>query len=179
MKLDKLWDVVIIAILSLIVVWDCQAAPQVTMTSGRYYVTVQGEVVGGYYNATHTAYAAAITESFRCDCEVVITQPDVRVNTEQEIVVVDPEPVELGDVLLTWSSPTSREDGSALLPDEISGYGLVKEPDSPNEDVVVVSTQTNEYIDDELPSGTYRYAIYTITNDGLNSQRTQTIEVTL
>jgi len=91
---------------------------EVSIVGGRYYVHNGETQIGNYYNIDTTAKEAAVNESLRCKCEVIITQPSIRVNFIEDKVS--------GTISIeaTWDAPSLREDGSALLPEEILGYEI-------------------------------------------------------
>jgi hypothetical protein len=75
-----------------------------------------------------------------------------------------------GELTLTWSNPTSRENGQYLELDEIGGYEIryKKATDSVYTTVVINNNHTNNYSMSQT-SGSYVYEIATFDSTGLYS----------
>ncbi len=76
-----------------------------------------------------------------------------------------------GRVLLSWSAPTARTDGSFLPVTELQGYRIYY---GSSEDSLSVLVDLNddsitEYTVDTLPSGSYYFAITAYDTDGVES----------
>ena len=80
---------------------------------------------------------------------------------------------------LTWQAPSTREDGSSLLPEDIRGYKIYyKKKGQDRFQSVTVDDPLNTSLPlDSFPPGVYLFAISTIAKDGLESQRSAPIEV--
>ncbi|WP_228128440.1 fibronectin type III domain-containing protein [Marinobacter daepoensis] len=82
---------------------------------------------------------------------------------------------------LTWNPPMTREDGTALTPGQIAGYRIyfrLKHRDSFN--VIPLSDgSTTRYTLADMPPGAYEFSITTIDVEGLESQRSDPVEVNL
>jgi hypothetical protein len=158
------------------------AIPTVSYEGGRYYVFKDGVQVGNYYNLDTTAKAAAVNASFACGgkCLVIIKQPDIRVITTNpidtpEVPVVDtPEEPVLEDIrraiAVSWDIPREREDGTALLEEEIAHYLLMVD----NTPIPVIGVN---YIVENLAQGTYQLKIATVLKDGTMGAFSETISV--
>lgn len=97
---------------------------------------------------------------------VLISQPT-------EVIV---EPLLANTIALNWDMPTEREDGTYLSPDEISGYQIYMElaEATIQESLWVSSTQLSLELND-MPAGSYRFAIATIDSDGTQGKPSEWI----
>lgn len=77
-------------------------------------------------------------------------------------------------VMLSWTIPVSREDGTPLQADEISHYLVY----SSGKVVEVASTKESLFIDG-LSAGEYHFSILTVDTDGLKSKPSSVISTTL
>lgn len=85
-------------------------------------------------------------------------------------VVVDRE------ARLVWTTPTQREDGTSLDPDEISGYRIYhSSEDGLQEEVYEVPAGATHYAVEDLPEGTHYFAISAIDADGLESELSELV----
>jgi len=101
----------------------------------------------------------------------VVVQPDPQ---------PDPEPV-IASIDLSWDIPTEREDGSALALHEINGYEIRYGTSSGNlTETVAINGggETGATIED-LPAGTYFFAIATIDSDGVRGNFSGEIQETI
>lgn len=90
------------------------------------------------------------------------------------------------DAQLTWEAPTTRADGSELLPSEIAGYRIYQAVDAdvatdPDAEHVLVGTGTEQRLRlDLMPRHTpynLRFAIRTVDTNGLISALSETFEL--
>lgn len=90
---------------------------------------------------------------------------------------IDP-PGTVAHAQVYWSAPTAREDGSALMPEEIAGYEVYHLDASGEMDIIEVDSGATEY---ELPlvAGTHELSIAAVDVYGVKSRLSdlQTIEV--
>jgi len=81
-----------------------------------------------------------------------------------------------GRATLTWDAPTTRVDGSALSPDEIGGYeigyGLVSDADP----TIIETDVTGVFEIENIPPGTYRFAVRTVDTAGSRSGWSAAVE---
>lgn len=136
------------------------AAIEVETTGG--YITVEED----RHTKLEKAMANAINKSLACKCEVIIQQPDIRVKATE--TVEEPSVVKV-----SWTSPTSRENGDDLPAEEIGGYKLYID----GEPIDVVSTATS--LELRLPAGYHVLSIATVDVDGLESTKSDEVTVTL
>ncbi len=108
---------------------------------------------------------AAATLAGLCAC-APDTQPTTESFAQQKLSVV-----ELGGVVLQWSRPQFRTDGTALSPQDIQGYRIYYGQQSgnyPNRiDVSQGALETFEM--PVLPTGTYFVVVTTVDADGRES----------
>ena len=117
----------------------------------------------------------------------IITDPHV----EQPVVetpIVDPvaeDPVVVQPVLyvvtLSWDIPTKREDGSDLAISDIGQYKIYTGDSSNNLSSVssVTNPEQRNYTFSDLQQGSYYFAISTVTNDGMESSKSDVLMVTV
>lgn len=82
---------------------------------------------------------------------------------------------------LVWNPPLTREDGSALTPGQIAGYRIyyrLKHQDSFSVIPLNDGSKTR-YTLSEMQPGAYEFSITTIDVDGLESRRSDPVEVNL
>ncbi|WP_417516050.1 fibronectin type III domain-containing protein [Marinobacter sp.] len=82
---------------------------------------------------------------------------------------------------LSWSAPTTREDGSALKPDQIAGFRIYyRLRHETRFNVIPVNSpeRTSQPLT-QLPPGAYEFAITTIDAQGLESRRSSAVMVDL
>lgn len=81
---------------------------------------------------------------------------------------------------VSWTAPTTRENGSALPQDEIGGYEIYAYKDGALTDPIVYriedKTATSYHIDDLAPAD-YRFALRIFDTDGLFSDPTPFVDV--
>lgn len=70
--------------------------------------------------------------------------------------------------IITWDAPTTREDGSELLPEEICGYNIIIDGGSVNAGLTVPATPTEHDVS-YLDNGSHVWTIATIDCDGRQS----------
>ncbi|WP_372965340.1 fibronectin type III domain-containing protein [Marinobacter sp.] len=82
---------------------------------------------------------------------------------------------------LAWSAPLTREDGSSLAPGQIAEYRIyyrLKHQES--YDVIVLKeASTTKYPLKDMPPGAYEFAITTVDVEGLESRRSEPVEINL
>lgn len=79
--------------------------------------------------------------------------------------------VQPGDVVLSWTPPSSRADGSYLPLNELQGYRIYYGTTSGNLSMLVdLNDDTiTEYPINNLPSGSYYFAVTAYDADGMES----------
>jgi len=100
-----------------------------------------------------------------------------RLDDPSDMPTVEVDPV----ITISWSVPSLREDGTVLSVDEIQSYKIYAGSDEANlvvHSIVDDSSTLNLTIDD-LDSGTYFFAISTVTHDGLEGERSPILPLTL
>jgi len=85
--------------------------------------------------------------------------------------------VKAADVLLTYDTPTQREDGTALPFEEISGYKLYSSHNGVDSSIVNIPPGQNSYQFLDQPTGDYVYQISTVDSDGLEGNKSPTVLV--
>ena len=80
-------------------------------------------------------------------------------------------------VLLTYSAPTTRANGSALAPSEIKAYTIYQEINDTFKPIGTTSALS--YTVQGLEKGDYIFAISTVDVNGLESSLSQSVAVTL
>ena len=95
-----------------------------------------------------------------------------------------PEPAPVArDVELSWFIPDAREDGSKLEVYEIGGYVIYIADNSTaieqGQVFDIADAQTTTYTLYSLPQGQYKVAIGSYDNDGLYSQLSDPINITV
>lgn len=84
-------------------------------------------------------------------------------------------------LLLSWSIPTTRSDGSPLQMAEIGGYEIYYFLDGSSQDndniVTITSPQVTEYETPSLSPGTYYFAISTFDSEGIYSELSPTVSI--
>lgn len=142
---------------------------EISAKSGRYYLEVNGERLSKYYMTNHTAMVAAVNETIRCNCGVVIVTPNIYIDYLAMNVVED-KLVTL--VQFGWVMPDRREDGSILMPEDIDGYILSIYGSEGVRDIEVKGLSHVE----EMVEGRYEIDIRTIAN-GIEGSRSEKIVV--
>ncbi len=84
-------------------------------------------------------------------------------------------------VKLSWSIPTTRENGQALATSELTGYELYYTTDDPNVTgtVNVSGGTTSSYTVQNLAGGNYHFAMSAIDAGGLKSKLSTVADITL
>jgi hypothetical protein len=82
---------------------------------------------------------------------------------------------------LAWSPPMTREDGSSLAPGQISGYRIYYRMKHKNDFNIIPlnDASTTRYRLEGMPPGAYEFSITTVDVDGLESRRSDPVEVNL
>lgn len=82
---------------------------------------------------------------------------------------------------LTWSPPAARDDGSSLEQSDIEGYRVYYKQDREGrfQRIDIDDPLTTSLSLDRFPPGNYQFEISTVDTDGLESQRSETIHVTV
>ena len=147
------------------------AAPEVDTVSGYYMVSVKGAYTGKNYSKVDTAKDAAINMSFDCECEVVVHQPNIVVNTKYDY------DVPRGEVTLLWDAPTERvNDNVPLLLSEIKHYTITYWQEGGRKETFDVQKDLNEITVHGLERGKWFFKIRTVDTDGLESEWFKTLE---
>lgn len=88
-----------------------------------------------------------------------------------------------GAVTTQWSIPTRREDGSPLLASDLSGYEIYyyKSGSNQSQGTVIAINNPNQtsHTTGMLSAGTYYFAISSIDSDGVYSQLSNYVAVTV
>lgn len=82
---------------------------------------------------------------------------------------------------LVWSAPLTREDGSSLAPGQIAEYRIyyrLKYKDSFNV-IALKDAGITRYVLDAMPPGAYEFSITTVDVEGLESRRSDPVEINL
>ncbi|MBZ0335743.1 fibronectin type III domain-containing protein [Marinobacter sp. AL4B] len=82
---------------------------------------------------------------------------------------------------LVWSAPLTREDGSSLALGQIAEYKIyyrLKYKDRFNV-IPITDTSNTRYPLKGLPPGAYEFAITTVDAEGLESRRSESVEINL
>lgn len=77
-------------------------------------------------------------------------------------------------ITVSWSTPSTREDGSILNPDEIAGYEL-----QVNDDIYPIAPEVTNYRLEGLTRGLKVLKIRTLSTDNMKSEWSDSISVTL
>jgi len=82
---------------------------------------------------------------------------------------------------LAWNPPMTREDGSSLAPGQISGYRIYYRMKHKNDFNIIPlnDASTTRYRLEDMPPGAYEFSITTVDVDGLESRRSDPVEVNL
>lgn len=82
---------------------------------------------------------------------------------------------------LAWTAPLTREDGTSLAPGQISGYRIYyRLKHTRKYDMIPLNdASTTRYTLSGMPPGAYVFSISTIDVDGLESRRSDPVEVNL
>lgn len=106
---------------------------------------------------------------------------DVIVSNETGSVasnVADITVKQLASIALSWDTPTAREDGSLLSPEEIDSYNVyISIEGDLNEEVINVPGTLNDINLDEVFRGTYQFAIATIDVFGGTGNRSEPVSI--
>jgi len=142
--------------------------PVTTLVSGQFSLVVAGVQQKGGYSQLHTAMAAAVLNSQKCSCEVVIKSPEIRVSTKWKPVVLGEVPI-----TLNWGRPTERENGRLLQVTDIGGYEVVKRSSmgvSSSPIIIPGNAQdTLQYTTSMIYNSTDKFLIAAYDTDGLYS----------
>lgn len=86
-------------------------------------------------------------------------------------------------VTLSWTAPTTRQNGDPLLPSDLAGYEIYYflEGSSQEQDQIVVINDAlaTEATITDLATGTYFFAIATVDSDGLASDPSDYVEASI
>jgi hypothetical protein len=97
-------------------------------------------------------------------------------------IVVNPmDTTTTGSASISWVAPVSRTDGSPLSLGEISGYKIFMgaSPDNLESFDIINDSSMTDYTADNLPAGTYYFAITTSDFDGRESSMSDIVEKTV
>lgn len=89
--------------------------------------------------------------------------------------------VSTGSAQISWSTPTTRQDGTALTATEIAGYNLYHSTTGTSSLSKLASLTPSELsiVVSDLAAGTHYFALSTIDTKGLQSSMSSTISVTI
>lgn len=81
-----------------------------------------------------------------------------------------------GSVTLSWEAPTSNTDGTPLV--NLSGYTIYygTNPAHLDQSIQINNVGVQTYVLDDLPSGTWYFAIMAVTNSGSESSLSNLVE---
>lgn len=80
---------------------------------------------------------------------------------------------------MSWQIPATRADGSALLASDLSGYEIYYTTDTSATGTYIISGgSTTLYTINNLPAGTYHFAMSAIDSTGLKSSLSSVVTVT-
>ncbi|MCU7844541.1 MAG: fibronectin type III domain-containing protein [Candidatus Thiodiazotropha sp. (ex Monitilora ramsayi)] len=91
-------------------------------------------------------------------------------------------PVNAKDTVnLSWIAPSTRADGTYISPNELAGYKVYMGSSASNmEPLVDLNDDTiTQYTVNDLPAGSYYFAVSAYDADGLESGYSQVIQVNL
>jgi hypothetical protein len=118
------------------------------------------------------------TETF----EIFLTSPsagyELDVNSVVTVSITDNDEAQTGSVTLSWSAPSTREDGSSLSMSEIAGYKIYM-GESASELTLVLDINDNSvdtHTLNDLLVGTHFFAITTYDTDGNESGLSNIVE---
>ncbi|WP_101760221.1 fibronectin type III domain-containing protein [Oceanicoccus sp. KOV_DT_Chl] len=104
-------------------------------------------------------------------------------DSDSDDPLTDTELPEAKSISISWTAPATRENGDALLANEISGFTIYyfREGSAQGEGEVVTidSGETYEHTTPPLPPGTYYFAISTTDNTGNSSALSDFAEATI
>jgi VCBS repeat-containing protein len=85
------------------------------------------------------------------------------------------------EVTLSWTAPAEREDNSALSLSAIAGYRIYygASQGQYSDNVTINDSSATDYTFADLPAGTHYFVITTIDTDGLESQYSTSVSITL
>ena len=95
--------------------------------------------------------------------------------------VADDTALNSGIANLNWTIPTARLDGSPLSPSELSGYELYMTHEESGADAVIniQDPLTVSHSVEGLQSGTHHFAISALDNNGMKSELSQVVSITV
>jgi VCBS repeat-containing protein len=85
------------------------------------------------------------------------------------------------EVTLSWTAPAEREDNSALSLSAIAGYRIYygASQGQYSDNVTINDSSATDYTFADLPAGTYYFVVTTIDTDGLESQYSDPVSLSL
>ncbi len=85
-----------------------------------------------------------------------------------------------GDITLSWTTPTEREDNTPLTLFEIAGYKIYygTTPAQYNDSITINNSQTTSYLFEDFATGTYYFVITTLDTNGRESQQSSEVQKT-
>tara|TARA_R110001599_G_scaffold58083_2_gene159995 strand:- start:624 stop:2924 length:2301 start_codon:yes stop_codon:yes gene_type:complete len=111
---------------------------------------------------------------------VIVTNEDSYVRSETVYLAINPAITLPSTVQLSWSIPDAREDGSELLLSDIQGYHIVYGTDAYNLDQSInIEDGASVMTTIDLMPNTYYFKIATVEVTSVQSDFSETIEVTL
>jgi hypothetical protein len=86
-----------------------------------------------------------------------------------------------GTLVISWSSPTQRENGDSLSASDLDGYEIYLTADQSDESTTIVidDPSTTEHTIKKLPDDTYHVALVAKDDDGLLSDLSEVVSATI
>ena len=137
-----------------------------------------GTAISGATASTLTYSSSTTANSGNYYC--MVKNPGSSANSSTaslQIVAV----VSTGSAQISWSTPTTRQDGTALTASEIAGYNLYHSNTGTSSLTKLASLTPSELsiVVSDLAAGTHYFALSTIDTKGLQSSMSSTISVTI
>jgi hypothetical protein len=106
---------------------------------------------------------------------ITVTAEDIAGDTTSKSLTVNRESGESGSATLSWTPPTSRVDGSALM--NLAGYRIYygRMPGIYDYEIDVDSAGSSTYVVEDLVSGDWFFAVAAYDADGLESERSNEV----
>jgi len=81
------------------------------------------------------------------------------------------------NIVLTYDTPTEREDGSALPIEQIDGYKLYRSHNGAAPEITNIPADQNSYIFSDVETGVYTFEISTVDSDLIEGAKSESITV--
>lgn len=128
-------------------------------------------------NASFTAID--VNTSTELTFKLTVTDNDNAQHSDSITVTILPV-IENGSVTVSWNSPNERENGSALAPEQLDSFHIKYTNTSTNITLtkIVDGTETSAQIEN-MPAGAYIFQVATKDTDGLMSDYSSDVSITL